>query len=304
VNLRKITPIFDAFPDKRMTGTTLPIGTVRVRKRERRRVARMIKVREDGPVAGRWVEYARWWWETNRGPVPAGKRVCHANGDQLDDSPSNLVLLSADDVLMLAAERDPTMLTRNAANVAKAARRHNVERAMFRRLREWLPSKWYPVDFARRVIVNTPFAERWQVYQANGIAADHGGNGRAWESASLGWPGVRIYEACILTVLHGRGWVESAALRRDVSDLRLNRGWSDVLQSTLYSSTSHLAKAGLILVRRGGRHPSHYHIARAAIELRQPPCEVVPVRGCDLDDERFAGFEKVSPGVSTPEVAA
>jgi hypothetical protein len=55
-------------------GHTDPIGTIRIRGHNGNQV-RFIKVRDFGPIGRRWIQFARWWWEQNRGPVPAGKRV-------------------------------------------------------------------------------------------------------------------------------------------------------------------------------------------------------------------------------------
>ena len=125
---------------------------------------RFIKVRLDGPRKDQWKEYARWWWEQNRGPVPMGKRVCHADGNTMNDAPENLVLLTPGDVVFLAHDRDPAMSRLNFASMRKGAAESNRDRAAGRRMREWLPTCWYGVDVSRRLIVNAPVRKRWLVY--------------------------------------------------------------------------------------------------------------------------------------------
>ena len=277
---------------------SLPVGTVRIRARKARVFVRFIKVSDVGPRKDQWTEFARWWWERNRGAVPDGKRVCHADGDTLNDDPANLVLLTPGDVVFLAHDRDPAMSRRNYARCRVATAVSNRERAACRRLREWLPSLWYPVDLARRVVHIAPVRKRWQVYRAFGVTTDAGGcNGKAFESAALGWPGVRLFGACVLAVLaDANGWLPTPDLVDGVRRLRAARGWGDqVLRSTLASEMSVLAAAKQVLVQRHGRLGALYHVGRAAIEARRPPCPVVPVRGSELRVKRFQGFERIDP---------
>lgn len=82
---------------------TLPLGTIVIRKANKGGgKVRMIKIRMDGPTGLRWINYARWWWEENRGLVPPGKLVLHADGRTLNDKPENLVLGGPADKVLLA----------------------------------------------------------------------------------------------------------------------------------------------------------------------------------------------------------
>lgn len=274
----------------------MQVGTIRLRHKRGAKPCRMIKVRMDGPKPERWKEYARWWWEQNRGPVPAGKRVCHADGDTLNDAPDNLVLLTPGDVVFLAHERDPAMSRRNRRQASRATAQSNRERAACRRLREWLPSKWYPVDVAARVIHNTPFRKRWQCYAAHGLeGCDRGGNGRGFESAALGWPGANDGEAFILAALYGAGWLTIDRLAALASTLREQRRVGDVASHEQFISSLHVR--GLI-IRRGWGERSSFHVSPRA--SRSAPCPVVPIRGSDLVGECFTGFERRTPQLASP----
>ena len=55
---------------------------------------RFIKIRDDGPPQNRYVPLARWLWERDHGPVPAGKFVAHFDGNTMNDDPKNLVLIT------------------------------------------------------------------------------------------------------------------------------------------------------------------------------------------------------------------
>jgi len=139
----------------------LPVGSIVVRKQ-----CRFVKVRMTGPTQLRWMKFARWWWIHNRGPVPQGMRVGHLDGDSFNDHPANLALLTPGDIAFLAHDRDPAMSERNFAAMRKGVALFNREHAQFRRMTEWLRSKWYPVDIEARKIFNKPVRQRWQIYAA------------------------------------------------------------------------------------------------------------------------------------------
>jgi hypothetical protein len=67
----------------------LPLGSVRVHGGKRR-----IKVNVDGPASQQWKDFARFWWEQYRGPVPDGLRVVCLDGNPLNDAPGNLALMT------------------------------------------------------------------------------------------------------------------------------------------------------------------------------------------------------------------
>src|SRR4051812_33034714 len=89
----------------------------------------MIKVRMDGPVSGRWITWQRWWWETNRGPVPKGKRVVFLDGNPENRDPSNIDCVSGGDVFVIAGEKDPAMFERNRAAASAGTAQFNRRRA-------------------------------------------------------------------------------------------------------------------------------------------------------------------------------
>jgi hypothetical protein len=141
----------------------MPIGTVVIRKREqgrRRRLARYIKIRNDGPPGRRWILYARWWWEKHRGPVPAGHNVLHRDGQELNDKPENLILGTPGMRLVLAHRRDPEMSARNRASASAGTAEFNRLSGKLHRLREFLGRYWYPVLDTHGVILNVPFRRR------------------------------------------------------------------------------------------------------------------------------------------------
>lgn len=182
-------PLSDPYGAVRMAATQhcrkdpLPIGTVVIRQRNkghRRRLARYIKVRMDGPKTGRWILYSRWWWEKNRGPVPPGQLVIHKDGDEMNDSPDNLILGTPGTKIVLAHRRDPEMSQRNHKNAAAGTAEYNRLAGKLHRLREILPLYWYPVVNSVRVILNVPFRRCKGVLEAFGAnVGRYPANGRA-----------------------------------------------------------------------------------------------------------------------------
>lgn len=78
---------------------SIPVGTVRVHQKKRGGGhRRMIKVRDDGPRAERWVPFGSWLWEQTHGPTPAGHRIMHLDGDTLNDDIGNLGPVSLADL--------------------------------------------------------------------------------------------------------------------------------------------------------------------------------------------------------------
>lgn len=159
---------------------TLPLGTITIRKGNKGgSKVRMIKIRMDGPTGLRWINYARWWWEKNRGPVPPGKLVLHEDGRSLNDRPENLVLGGPADKVLLA-HRDPEWSRRQHERAAAACGEWNRFTGKLNRLKKIMAGYWYPVLDSEGVILNVPFRKRkpllaWfgidvSVYPTNGHA--------------------------------------------------------------------------------------------------------------------------------------
>ncbi|MDB5297795.1 MAG: hypothetical protein JWO31_3778 [Phycisphaerales bacterium] len=304
-----------------------PLESVRERDAGNGQLVRMVKVRMDGPTGLRWVPFAKWWWERNRGPVPPGKRVCHADGNLMNDDPDNLVLLTPGEVFQLYHRLDPEMSRRNHAACGRSAAARNVAAGVARRATTWLPWSWYAVDFAGREIHNAPRRKRWMVYadhglferlaghlQARAAAAKAGDTAAAayvltqadrlpryWRwvrPASLGWPGLNCMSACVLAALADAGGEGSAAadLLDAVRSMRELFGWSPARleRGVFYSCVSSMGE-WVVADRRGSR--TVYSIGPGALAARVDGSRVVPVRGRHLGHARFEGFAKITPPV-------
>jgi hypothetical protein len=151
-----------------------PIGTITVRKRKpgsnpRPYYARYIKVKLDGPCAKRWMLYARWWWEKNRGPVPPDHIVYHEDGNELNDDPKNLVLGTRGEKFVAAHKRDPKMSRENRQVIGKKLSDYNRMQGRINRATSFVKGYWYPVVDEMSVILNVPFRRRKRLLACFGV---------------------------------------------------------------------------------------------------------------------------------------
>lgn len=305
-----------------------PLGTVRLRTVRRSDGScfqvRVVKIRMDGSSGMRWIHYARWWWEQHRGPVPAGMRVCHRDGNMLNDDPSNLVLLNGGEVAQLHHRLNPEMSARNHAACGRAAAERNMRTGRVRRATTWLPQQWYGVDFAARQIFNLPRRKRWMVYRdhrveqkiaeqlASQVHHARKGSTRAaafvfiqaerlpnyWRwirSASVGWPAMNCMSACILAALADAGRpLTGSEIRDEVHRMRFLFDWRPLTLEVGVMRSCISQMRHWITSTRHGHGETTYTLSPDAIQARLPGPRIVPIRGRDLKSERFAGFARVA----------
>jgi predicted Zn-ribbon and HTH transcriptional regulator len=97
------------------------VGTITIRNdkapkrlRERKNAKpgkprRYIKVRDDGPLHRRYQIYARYVYEQEYGPIPAGLIVLHKDGDTMNDDPGNLLAVTHASSLNHMKDLDPNL---------------------------------------------------------------------------------------------------------------------------------------------------------------------------------------------------
>lgn len=162
----------------------VPLETVTIREHNGRRV-RFIKVRMGGPASGRWIQYARWWWEKNKGPVPTGKLVTHKDGDSLNDDSRNFMVVTPGDKINLAHERDPQWSKEQHRRAAAACGERNRKVGRINRARNFLKTYWYPVIDSLGVILNVPFRKQKRLLACFGAdVSKYPGNGKGKKSTS------------------------------------------------------------------------------------------------------------------------
>ena len=129
-----------------------PVGFVHVRVEKRRLRRRWIKVREGGPHRHRWIPLARWLWEHEHGPVPAGSFVVHRDGDTMNDDLSNL-----------------SLTTRRELPGWQETVRPNMERKRLERCRAAQVRRWR--DFRRLKAARTAKSEAMEMLQHEAVSA-------------------------------------------------------------------------------------------------------------------------------------
>lgn len=147
---------------------TLPLGTIVIRKHNGA-LGRFVKVRMGGRSGRRWMHYARWWWEKNRGQVPPGELVVHVDGDQLNDDPKNFAVGTPGTKLDLAHKRDPKWSRWQHRRAALGCAKLNRHRGRIHRAENFLKNYWYPVVDEMSVILNVPFRKRKRLLAGFGV---------------------------------------------------------------------------------------------------------------------------------------
>lgn len=160
-------------PTRRCRKDPMPLGTVVIRSDYnppgRRRYTRYIKVKMSGLPQKRWMQYSRWWWEKNRGPIPKGMLVLHKDGLTLNDAPSNLVLGTPGMKLVLAHQRDKAWSQNQHASAGRGCAEFNRKNGRANRATNFLRAYWYPVVDAVGVILNVPFRKRKRLLACFGV---------------------------------------------------------------------------------------------------------------------------------------
>lgn len=273
----------------------LPVGHIRTVDRGiGQKPRREIKYR-NARGGNAWMPYARWWWLTNKGPIPPGQNVYHVDGDTLNDDPSNFALGGLADGPQMKAMDDPKWWANHVKKMRRGTAEHNRLRGSIKRAKSWNPSQWYPVDLAARQIINTPRKNTVPLLRDFGVQLNTPDSIRRRHSIAMGWPGLNRTECCMLACLIEAG----EPVRRDVLLDRVNayrelRGWRPVVKGgMLYANISRLAFVGTVRLTRAYRAVGTIEATRRAIDIRVNPCPVIVVRGSRLGDEPFKHFTKV-----------
>ena len=151
-----------------------PIGTITIRKRKqgnktRTHWSRFIKVQLDGRPADRWVLFARWWWEKNRGRIPPKHVIYHKDGDEMNDLPNNLAVGTFGEKFVAAHARDPEMSRDNRQVISKKLAEYNRMQGRINRMQNFVKGYWYPVVDEMSVILNVPFRRRKRLLACFGV---------------------------------------------------------------------------------------------------------------------------------------
>lgn len=259
-----------------------PVGTVVIRRCHAKRPARWIKAR---PGRKGWEAWARWWWRTNRGPIPPGKRVLHLDGDTLNDDPANLALGGPADSAFLWLKRAGAAGERKmyAALRAGCRRRNRDRAAAARALGVFFATLWYAVDHAART-VSGPHGKKLRMAAAAlapGLRKAGTGKGLRHAAAVCGLAAdCTDSETAVLMALRDGplatpGLMVAAAGQAALLSVRCPAG-----RHALHQLLWQLRQAGLVASRRGGSHHSSAHrLTGAGLEAVAPAAPRACVRG-------------------------
>jgi len=102
-----------------------PLKTISIRN-DNGKQFRWIKIKDSGLPQDRSVPYARRIWEKENGPIPPGHLIVHGDGNTLNDSPDNLVLVDRAGHLLHQMESNPSMLKKCRRNAGQAAKKRHI----------------------------------------------------------------------------------------------------------------------------------------------------------------------------------
>ncbi len=219
-----------------------PVGSTTVRADG----IRYIKVAMDGPPKSRWMQYARFLWETIKGPVPDGKRVLHKDGDVSNDDIRNLMLGTASDTLWIHCHKDPKKSKANYRKCSTATAKANRMRSQVDRMQRWLPTLWYAVNVDQQRAWNNPKRKAIAVARELGLQIS---DRKMWP-VILGYPDGNRSEAIVVRCL-GPELMSLDTLFADVTKFAERLGFTPMTRGTMYAALVGLRKRGHVEGRRG-----------------------------------------------------
>lgn len=106
----------------------------------RRPSSRWIKIRDDGRTQDRYIPFARYLWEREHGPVPAGMFVVHRDNDTMNDSIENLILVDRREHMRRLYER-PAVIAKCRRRAGLATVRRHAENRQAKKWRKAAKAK-------------------------------------------------------------------------------------------------------------------------------------------------------------------
>lgn len=104
-------------------------GTIRIRTNSNGKQYSFIKVLGIIDGVHRWRLYARYIWEQHYGPIPKGRLIIHKDGDPLNDSIDNLLMIIRNQLPIVQRQIDPLLEKRRLrASIAAAKKRGKANR--------------------------------------------------------------------------------------------------------------------------------------------------------------------------------
>ena len=137
----------------------LPLGSVRLRKHNGRRVA-FVKVTHLGPPWKRWKLLTRVEAAKHFGPLPDDMVVRQKDGNPLNVAPENLAVVPINKAMTRSLSSNPALEERRRINQARSASRlaktRNFLKARIDRSIHIRRGQYYPVSHATQTIIFVP----------------------------------------------------------------------------------------------------------------------------------------------------
>jgi hypothetical protein len=105
-----------------------PKGTITIRTEKNSNQVRLIKVSGKSEGGHKWVPYARYLWEQEKGPIPPGMIIAHENGNSLDDRIENFVMVDRKGNIDLMRKNNPGARNKAIKKQKQTCRRKRRER--------------------------------------------------------------------------------------------------------------------------------------------------------------------------------
>jgi hypothetical protein len=300
VKVKRPAEAIDGIPPNRRR---YEIGDTMVRNVNKAKI-RYIKIRPTGPGHSKlrdvpaWIPLAQYVWQKVNGPIPPGMSLYHKNLRSLDDRLKNLVLGTVADRFAHYRATKPEKWKAHRQVMQAASTRKIRASAKGRRVLGFVPSMFYPVNHAKREILNTPCRWRWQAYVAAGvdeatIRANLTRNNDGVVGVALGWPGHTDSKAAVFLAMMGRGWMTIEDIWAAVRPIYEPRcGPIPRSMGSRYCLIGRMTAAGHLESRRNGKRVE-WRLPQHIAASRQSWTDYVAMVGKQAS--RLVGYKRIDP---------
>jgi len=105
------------------------LGTITIHRPKRDRPYRMIAIAGPTPTRHKWIPYAQYVWERIHGPLPKGLLVVHDDGNSMNDTPGNLVMVDRKGNINLMKKNRPGWKKKAIKSLKKTCRIRRMKKA-------------------------------------------------------------------------------------------------------------------------------------------------------------------------------
>lgn len=201
------------FKEGHIPATSKTLFQVTIRKTKTGKKVRMIAMPGETPYCHKWIPYARYIYEREIGPVPAGCFVVHKDGKGLNDTPNNLIAVTRKENIELMRQLNPDQRAKAAKSMKKVwapkrktiARKKKIDVSQAREERKAIARKKVEGRQAAEEIKTRQAREEIETGQANAKYTK-------WECQACGYdlPANTVPDQCPKC---NRGWFEEITVQ-------------------------------------------------------------------------------------------